>query len=208
MLTLVIAAVIGGGLLIFALPYLGPVGRKLWFGQWEIDQTGQPRKVIYRDHHGVLVEGGEHHERRASAALQRKSRRVDLLIAIIMFAIGAATWLHFYQHPAPFIAAKPGTLRYFMALLVTGMALLVCGVFVFSGLTYIIKNGFLELLYTRGFQHMQGAKVLDPMPRPPDGPEKVREENIYGGEAHPTPHEVAGALGGGNAGNPGIRFKD
>ncbi len=136
---------------------------------WFIDARGERQKVVARDRHGVLVNPTTHDQRRGEELAEKEGRRAGLTLcgagAVLCAAAAWGLW--------PSYAG-------FSFLLICAGALMAPGFFYFLAL---------ELLYQSGFQHMKGAKVLDPPPRPP-GLDSVMAQKAHGDARLATPDEA------------------
>lgn len=195
-MVLIVSLVVAGAFAFGLFVLLGPrIGGRFWFGQYGVDQMGEPRRVLYKDHHGMLVDARTHEQMRAESAHLRKSRLTELVTALIVLAGSAGALAYLYSHPFPLFYAYARHATYLWGVLMTGALWVFAGIFFVVGLIYTIKESVMETLYLRGFQHMKGAQVIVPLPRPPPGPEKVYEQKTYGGDAFPSDDELDAALG-------------
>jgi hypothetical protein len=197
MVALLVIAIFVFGLVMLIGAQLRPILRHIWYGEWGIEPvTGEARRVIYRNHHGVYLDSRSHDQQTADAAFLRQSRLKELATSLVAFAVSAAILVYFNSHRVPLFYAHERGAGYLLGALMTGVLVVFIGIFFVVGGCLVLWEGYHEALYLSEYQRWKGAKVITLPPGPPLGPQAVYDQKIYGSDTFVTPEEADAAYGG------------
>jgi hypothetical protein len=141
---------------------------------WVIDDRGERQKVNYWLGDTAIYAPTTRQQRIVEEGVRRQQRRRNLAIgAAILAGCSLTTWwiIEYHQHD-------------FRVMLL--LFSIPYGVF---GAGHVVYQSILEMLYLTGFQHMKGAKVLDPEPYKP-GSEVAANQKAHGDARPATENEA------------------
>ena len=155
---LAVAAAVAGAVLFF---FVQREMRKIALG-FVYDERGERQKVEIRDGDNFIFTPTSHHQRTIEEAVEKKTRRRDLI------GYGIFGWGSAY---ITVLASTSNSPMKFVFICIPGLLAATL-------LAIWLRSFFLEIAYQLGYQGMKGAKVLDPAPIRP-GLREVAQEKAH-----------------------------
>lgn len=142
------------GMSVQRLIHWSPLAR-LWFGRWSFNrQIGEYQRILYDAGENYVLVGPPHLER-VTEDLRGRKQRNRVFSIWLAAAIGVGLLM---------LLVAPASVVFLL---------------LFLGTLFVLPSLFWDTLHALGFQHMKGAKVLDPAPIRP-GVEDVTSQMAHG----------------------------